>query len=71
MASITTNTITLPASALVRLGQKALNALVWLAERNPRYREMMRLSNMTDAELARMGLKRDDIPARVYGARFL
>jgi uncharacterized protein YjiS (DUF1127 family) len=71
MATITTNVLAAPALSLVQFGKKALNAMVWLAEQNPRYRELMRLSAMTDEQLAKIGLKREDIPARVYGARYL
>lgn len=42
------------------------NALVAIAEANPRYRQLAHLSNLSDAELAAKGLKREDIVRHVF-----
>ncbi len=47
------------------------NGLVWLAEINPKYKALQRLSQMTDAELAERGLRRDAIVQHVLGPRLL
>lgn len=47
------------------------NGLVWLAEINPKYQALQRLSQMTDAELAERGLRRDEIVQHVLGPRLL
>lgn len=46
------------------------NALVALAEANPRYRRLEALSKLTDAELAAKGLKREDIVRHVFPEQF-
>lgn len=46
------------------------NALIAIAEANPRYRHLEALSNMTDEELAAKGLKREDIVRHVFPEKF-
>lgn len=41
------------------------NVLIRIAENHPRYKKMKRLSEMTDAELAEIGLRRDGIARHV------
>lgn len=48
------------------LFQRAFNALVAVAEANPRLKAVNRLSEMSDAELAARGLKREDIVRHVF-----
>ena len=47
-----------------------LGFLVRVAEGNDRYTEMTRLQRKSDAELAEMGLAREDIPHRVLSAAY-
>ena len=44
--------------------------LVKIAENNDRVRKVQALHSLSDAELARRGLKRDDIVRHVYGDYF-
>ena len=46
--------------------QRLYDGMVWIAERNPRVRQAEQLQAMTDAELAKRGLKREDIARHVY-----
>lgn len=46
------------------------NALVAIAEANPRLRQLEYLANLTDAELADKGLKREDIVQHVFPERY-
>jgi uncharacterized protein YjiS (DUF1127 family) len=70
MASITTNTAP-RSSLLARLGTSLLDALVRVAEANPKFQQAQRLAALSDAELARLGMTRADIPQRVWGSRFI
>ncbi|MFN4057470.1 MAG: hypothetical protein ACK4HW_04725 [Roseinatronobacter sp.] len=70
MASITTNTAP-RTNVLARLGASLLHTLVRVAEANPKYQQAQRLAAMTDAELAKLGMTRADIPQRVWGSRFI
>lgn len=68
MAHITLDT----APALPRnLFSRALSAvgqfLVRSAENNPRVRQMQALSQLSDKQLADLGIKREDIPMHVFG----
>ncbi|MFW2544149.1 DUF1127 domain-containing protein [Primorskyibacter sp. 2E107] len=66
MAHITAPYTTEPARApFSGLGRRILNALVVLAESNPRMCEIERLTAKSDAELKAMGLKREDIVRHV------
>lgn len=58
-------TTTAPTSPLAGLGNRILSALTAIAEANPRMREMERLSAKSDADLAKMGLKREEIVRHV------
>ena len=42
-------------------------AFIFLAENNPRLKKLEALSNMSDEDLAKMGLKREDIVTHVFG----
>lgn len=70
MASITTNTAP-RANIFARLGTTLLNTLVRVAEANPRYQQAQRLAALSDAELAKLGMTRAEIPQRVWGSRFI
>lgn len=70
MASITTNTTARP-NVLVRFGTSLLDALTRIAEANPKYRQAQYLASLSDAELAKLGMTRADIPQRVWGSRFI
>ena len=54
-------TATSSSFSLSGLGTRILNALVTIAEANPRLREMERLNAKSDEQLAAMGLKRQEI----------
>lgn len=47
------------------------NVLVAYAEASPKYREMERLSRMSDEQLAARGLRREDIVQKVLGSNFV
>ncbi|WP_216671253.1 hypothetical protein [Mangrovicoccus sp. HB161399] len=40
--------------------------LVWMAEANPRFKELEKLQRMTDAELAERGLRREKLVEHVF-----
>lgn len=69
MAHITSDTGHFPESVLHILGKpfKAIgNFMVSIMENNSRLKRVERLSQMSDAELAKRGLKREDIVRHVF-----
>lgn len=52
-----------------RVLSPVFNGLTKIAENNPRYKQIKKLSAMTDAELAEIGLRRDDIARHVFSDR--
>ncbi len=65
MAHLTTPDTPL-SNPLAGLGRAILRGLVAAAEANPRVREADRLKAMSDEDLARMGLRREDIVRHVF-----
>ena len=47
------------------------HALIRVGEADPRYNELVRLSAMTDAELAKLGLRRETLATHVLRGRLL
>lgn len=70
MAYIATNPSASLSNPFARLGNRVLSALVRMAERDSRYQHMQALMAMSDEQLAERGLRRDDIPARVFGGSY-
>ena len=67
MATTTTNaTHSVHFNPLSALGDAVLGFFVRLAENNPRLREVERLNAMSDEQLKRIGIKREDIARYVY-----
>ncbi|SDY17856.1 DUF1127 domain-containing protein [Citreimonas salinaria] len=66
MAHITTTAPHSAAGFFHGLGNRILSFLTAIAESNSRMREAERLNAMSDAELARIGLKREDIARHVF-----
>jgi len=66
MAYVTTQHAETAHGVFSRLGTVFFNAMVRIAERNPRYRKVQALSAMTDEQLAARGLKREDIVRHVF-----
>ena len=72
MASITTNTTGFGTTTTKRgIGARIFDAMVRMAEAHPKYKEAQYLASLSDEQLAKLGMTRADIPARVYGSRFL
>lgn len=62
MAHATTNTDYYPKDrVLARFGSWAMTTLSTMMENNPRLKRARRLQALSDAELASIGIKRDDI----------
>ncbi len=57
------------AGRLSRFGAGLLAMLVRIAERSPKYRALQAYGALSDADLARIGMTRADVVARVFGAR--
>lgn len=70
MATITTNTQAFT-PARRTFGTRVMDLMVRMAEAHPKYREAEYLASLSDEQLAKLGMTRGDIPARVYGARFM
>jgi uncharacterized protein YjiS (DUF1127 family) len=70
MTTISTNTFsgTTPHRSI---GTRIMDTLVRMAEAHPKYREAEYLASLSDDKLAKLGMTRGDIPARVYGSRFI
>lgn len=47
------------------------NALIRISEANPRYQELRRLSQLSDADLAKRGVRREEIVQKVLGPHYL
>lgn len=72
MTTITTNTTTFTTAPAARsFGTRFMDALVRMTEAHPKYREAQYLVSLSDDQLAKLGMTRGDIPARVYGSRFI
>ncbi|WP_136441790.1 DUF1127 domain-containing protein [Pacificoceanicola onchidii] len=66
MAHISAPYTTEPATnPFLSLGRRILDAMVAIGEANPRVREIERLTAKSDEDLAKMGLKREDIVRHV------
>ncbi|MEN9061681.1 DUF1127 domain-containing protein [Ponticoccus litoralis] len=62
-----TNTAYAPrTNVFARIGNRIMNALVMVAEANGRVKQIEHLQSMSDAELARRGIKRDEIVYHVF-----
>lgn len=62
-----TNTAYAPRTNIfARIGSRIMNGLVAMAEANGRVKQVERLQAMSDAELARRGIKRDEIVYHVF-----
>lgn len=70
MTTITTNTFA-GGKTQRGIGTRIMDALVRMAEAHPKYREAQYLASLSDDQLAKLGMTRSDIPARVYGSRFI
>lgn len=71
MTSISTNTIAAAGNHDSSfLDRVILPLLLRMAQLSPSYQRLEYYNAKTDAELAEMGLTREDIPAKVLGARF-
>ncbi|PCJ09730.1 MAG: DUF1127 domain-containing protein [Rhodobacteraceae bacterium] len=62
-----TATIWSPLAALKRSLSAIFTGLVNVSEANPRYQQICRLQAMSDEQLAKKGLKREDIAMHVLG----
>ncbi len=71
MTTISTNTFAGVKSQGRNFGTWLLELLVRMAEAHPKYREAEYLNSLSDEKLAKLGMTHGDIPARVYGARFM
>lgn len=72
MTTITTNTQAFTTSPARRdFGTRIMDMFVRMAEAHPKYREAQYLASLSDDQLAKLGMTRGDIPARVYGSRFI
>jgi uncharacterized protein YjiS (DUF1127 family) len=71
MTTITTNTLAAAKPLGRSFGTRIMDALVRMAEAHPKYREAQYLASLSDDQLATLGMTRGDIPARVYGSRFI
>lgn len=72
MAYASTHTTPQPRSfGFARLFSAIGTALVALAEADSHVRRVQALNEKSDAELARMGLKREDIVRHVFGVHYL
>ena len=69
MASLTTDIIEQGSGRLRAVFGGFMAFLVLLAEASPRYRLLEKYSAMSDAQLAEMGMSREDVVERVFGAR--
>ncbi|KUF10498.1 hypothetical protein [Pseudoponticoccus marisrubri] len=49
---------------------RILNGMAWLAEHDSRLRRAERLNAMSDEQLAKLGLKRQDIVRHVFGGAY-
>ncbi|MCE8009224.1 DUF1127 domain-containing protein [Aestuariivita sp.] len=68
MAHVTSQTPrTVPGFGLGTIFQSIGNTLVMIAQANSRVRRVETLNAMSDAELAKQGLKREDIVRHVFG----
>lgn len=68
MAHATTNTDYYPKDrVLARIGAWIVNLMETMAENNPRLKRARRLQAMSDAELAALNIKRDDIVRIAFG----
>ncbi|MGP9789971.1 hypothetical protein [Roseinatronobacter sp. NSM] len=65
MALLSTNI----ATGTKEIGSGFLAFLARLAELSPTYRRITYYNSKSDAQLAEMGLRREDIPAKVLGPR--
>lgn len=62
-----TNTAYAPrTNVFAQIGNGIMNVLVAMAEANGRVKQIDRLQSMSDAELARRGIKRDEIAHHVF-----
>jgi uncharacterized protein YjiS (DUF1127 family) len=66
MAHIQTSAPVAGTGFLRHIGESILTFFVNIAEANSRVREAERLNAMTDAELEKIGLKREDIARHVF-----
>lgn len=71
MTTISTNTFTAAKLQGRTFGARLMDLMVRMAESHPKYREAQHLASLSDDQLATLGMTRGDIPARVYGSRFM
>jgi len=71
MAYTTANQVqSAPLTGVVaRILSAIFNGLIRIAEKDPHYRKIKKLSAMSDTELAEIGLRRDDIARHVFADR--
>jgi hypothetical protein len=69
MADISTNTVmaTSAGNPIIRAFSWVGNLLVKMAEANPRMRQAEALAALSDQDLAKRGLRRQDIAMHVFG----
>lgn len=71
MTFITGQTVPTPKATgfFGRIGSTIGKMMVAMIEANPQYRKLQRLQAMTDDELAKIGLTREDIPRHVFAGK--
>jgi len=69
MTSFSTNMREMMRPNLHQIGDHFFNVLCRIAELSPKYRAIQHYNAMSDATLAEMGMTREDVVRRIFGAR--
>lgn len=69
MTTLSTNIFSQAPAGIRRVGLGLFNFLVLLAEISPKYRAIQFYNDLSDEQLAEMGMTRADVVEKVFGSR--